>query len=767
MITTTIMKRFLFSLLMLLPLAATASHGSDEELLPPDEAFPFAAAVEGDTLRLEWNTHKGYYLYKDKIRLSTDTPGVRIEPPALPAGEVKDDEFFGRLEVYHQPIRATARIIREDPNIQAFTLTARFQGCADVGVCYPPITRTLKLALPAGAAASAAVEKLGALGQSLGATPPAHDPNEPLDPDQAFVFTLDVADPDTLVARWTIAPDYYMYRDKIRIRSTDPDVRIGQLELPPGEKKQDEFFGEIEVYHGNLEVKVPLIRTSGEAKDVSFEVRYQGCAEKLGICYPPIKKQFLLSLPATTATPGAAVPPPEEAAPLAPEHPVPASEQDRIAQSLASGTTWLVILTFFGFGLLLAFTPCVFPMIPILSSIIVGQGENITTRRAFTMSLVYVLAMALTYTAAGVIAGMVGENVQAAFQNPWVLVSFALVFVLLALSMFGFYDLQMPAALQSKFTEVSNKQKGGTLTGVAIMGFLSALIVGPCVAAPLAGALIYISQTGDAVLGGIALFALSMGMGAPLIAIGTSAGKLLPKAGPWMDAIKAVFGVLLLAVAIWMLERILPVAVIMFLWGTLLIVSAVYLKALEPLDPQGSGWQKLWKGVGVILLILGTFELIGAFAGAKDYMRPLHGIAGGGVMVAGAPVQEQELHFKRIKTVDDLERELKKASAEGRMVMLDFYADWCIYCKDFEKYVFTDPRVIRALENVVLLQADVTENDDADKALLKKVKVTAPPAILFFDTRGRELRDYRLVGSMKADEFLAHVNKVLAAGQRK
>ena len=766
MITTTTMKRFLFSLLMLLPLLASASHGNDDELLPPDQAFPFAATVDGDTLKLEWNTHAGYYLYRNKIRLSTNTPGVRLAPPTLPPGEVKNDEFFGRLEVYHHPFKGTARIVRTDPKVRAFTLVARFQGCADAGVCYPPITKTLKLTLPDAGATAAAVGKLEALGQSLGAGGAARDANEPLDPDQAFVFTLDVADPNTLVAHWTIAPDYYLYRNKIRIRSEDPTVRIGQLELPPGQKKKDESFGEIEVYHGSLDVKVPLIRTTGKAKDVSFEVRYQGCAEKLGICYPPIKKQFLLSLPATTATPGPAVPPPQAAAPLAPEHPIPASEQDRIAQSLANGKTWVVILTFFGFGLLLAFTPCVFPMIPILSSIIVGQGENITTRRAFTMSLVYVLAMALTYTAAGIIAGLVGENVQAAFQNPWVLVAFSAVFVLLALSMFGFYDLQMPAALQSKFTEVSNKQKGGTLTGVAIMGFLSALIVGPCVAAPLAGALIYISQTGDAVLGGIALFALSMGMGTPLIAIGTSAGKLLPKAGPWMDAVKAVFGVLLLAVAIWMLERILPVAVIMFLWGTLLIVSAVYLKALDPVDPQGSGWQKLWKGLGVILLILGTFELIGAFAGAKDYLRPLHGIAGGGVMIAGAPAQEQELHFRRIKTVDDLERELKKASAEGKLVMLDFYADWCIYCKNFEKYVFTDPRVIRALDNVVLLQADVTANDDADKALLRKVKVTAPPAILFFDTHGRELRNYRLVGSMTADKFLDHLNKVRAAGQR-
>ena len=294
MIKTTINKRFLFALLMLLPLLAQARHGNDEELLPPDEAFPFAVQVEGDTLKLEWNTHEGYYLYKDKIRLTTDTPGVRIEPPALPPGEVKDDEFFGRLEVYHKPIRATAKIVREDPAVKAFTLTARYQGCADIGVCYPPITKTIKLTLPAASAETRATARLGALNRSLGAAPVASDPNEPLDPDQAFVFTLEVADANTLRARWSIAPDYYLYRDKIAFRSADPNVRIGTVTLPPGEKKQDEFFGEIEVYHGDVEVAVPLLRTTGEAQDVSFEVRYQGCAEKLGICYPPIKKQFLL-----------------------------------------------------------------------------------------------------------------------------------------------------------------------------------------------------------------------------------------------------------------------------------------------------------------------------------------------------------------------------------------------------------------------------------------------------------------------------------------
>ena len=435
------------------------------------------------------------------------------------------------------------------------------------------------------------------------------------------------------------------------------------------------------------------------------------------------------------------------------------SEQDQIAASLASGNTLLIILTFFGFGLLLAFTPCVFPMIPILSSIIVGQGESITTRKAFFMSLTYVLAMALTYTVAGVIAGWFGENLQAAFQNPWVLGSFAAVFVALSLSMFGFYELQMPSALQSRLTEISNRQQGGTLIGVAVMGFLSALIVGPCVAAPLAGALIYIGQTGDAILGGAALFALSLGMGAPLIAIGTSAGKLLPKAGGWMDAIKAVFGVLLLAVAIWMLERVIPPAVTMLLWAVLLIVSAVYMKALDSLSPESGGWQKLWKGIGVVLLVLGSLQLIGAAAGGRDYLQPLKGLQLG--MGSGTASSEQHLAFKRIKSVDDLQRELASASNQGKLVMLDFYADWCVYCKDYEKYVFTDPRVQQTLSNVVLLQADVTANDEQDKALLKHVKVTAPPAILFFDKHSTEMRGYRLVGSMDADEFLAHLGKLM------
>ncbi len=742
------LKRCIPSLLILLLSWHPLVH-AEEELLEPDKAFAFSATVEGDAIRVEWNVADGYYLYRNKVRLSSDTPGVSLGEPKLPKGKVKNDEFFGKMEIYRHRISGTVPLSRKDSSIDSFQLIAKYQGCADIGVCYPPITKRLTLKLPAVKSGSA-VSELGNLGDSLGL---GGNDDDILDPDEAFRFSMTVEDANTLVARWQIAPDHYMYRDKIKFRLTDPNVKLGQITLPPGEKKRDEFFGDIEVYHNQVEARIPLVRSSKEASRITLSATYQGCAEKTGICYPPIQKKLSFDLPAaTTLLPASAAAPPASG-----ESEI-VSEQDRIAASLASGNTLLTILTFFGFGLLLAFTPCVFPMIPILSSIIVGQGKTITTRRAFFMSLTYVLAMALTYTVAGVVAGVIGENMQAAFQNPWVLGSFAAVFVLLSLSMFGFYDLQMPAALQSKLTNVSNRQKGGSLTGVAVMGFLSALIVGPCVAAPLAGALIYISQTGDAVLGGIALFALSLGMGTPLIAIGTSAGKLLPKAGGWMDAIKAVFGVALLAVAIWMLERILPVAVIMLMWAVLLIVSAIYMKALEPLPADGSGWRKLWKGLGLVMLIFGVLQLIGVAAGSKDYMQPLKGLNLGG---GGQTVSQQHLKFKRIKTIADLQRELDAARSQGKYVMLDFYADWCIYCKDFEKYVFTDPRVQQTLADVVLLQADVTANDEEDKALLKHVKVTAPPAILFFDKNGKEMYGYRLVGAMTADQFLSHLRKVL------
>jgi len=367
------------------------------------------------------------------------------------------------------------------------------------------------------------------------------------------------------------------------------------------------------------------------------------------------------------------------------------------------------------------------------------------------------MAMAITYTVAGVLAGLFGSNLQIMFQDPWILGTFAVVFVLLALSMFGFYELQLPTSLQSKLAEISNRQQGGTLLGVGIMGFLSALIVGPCVAPPLAAALIFIGQTGDGVLGGIALFSLSMGMGAPLVVIGTSAGKLLPRAGGWMDSVKAVFGVGMLAVAIIMLERIIPAPAALALWGTLLIVSAIYMGALHELPIEASGWSRLWKGLGVALLVYGSLMLVGSASGGKDTIQPLRGIG-----LFGQGAEKQHITFKRIKTTADLDREVAAAAARSQPVMLDFYADWCISCKEMERYTFSDPAVISALDGFVLLQADVTANDTADQALLQgRFGLPGPPSIFFYGSNGIERKDYRVVGFMEAPEFASHIKRAI------
>ncbi len=589
----------------------------------------------------------------------------------------------------------------------------------------------------------------------------AVDEGEPLPPEQAFALTPPLYDGKQILFRWDIAPHYYLYRDKLKVRVLSPGMQAGELQLPAGETKQDEFFGTIQAMHNTVDAQLPLDLGGKTGGSVQLEIGWQGCAEDLGVCYPPELKYYSATLPEDAAKLAAGVTLEPTAAPaagtaanpsaLAPSDtpPVFKSEQDTIADTLASGNIPLTLLSFLGFGLILAFTPCVFPMIPILSGIIAGQ-KNLSTRKAFTLSLVYVLAMALTYTVAGVLAGLFGSNLQAIFQNPWILGAFSAIFVLLALPMFGFYELQMPASIQSRLTELSNKQSGGTLTGVAIMGMLSALIVGPCVAAPLAGALIYIGQSGNAFLGGAALFALSLGMGLPLLLIGTSAGKLLPRAGAWMEAVKAVFGVLLLGVAIWMLERVLPAPVTLLLWAALLVVSAIFMGALANLPDGSNGWRKLWKGLGILMLVYGIALVVGAVAGSKDVFQPLKGVFAGKV--------EQHLNFRQVSGVQNLAEAL--AQAKGKPVMLDFYADWCVSCKEMEAYTFPDPAVQAALKGFVLLQTDVTANTADDKALLKQFGLVGPPAMLFFDASGEERKNLRLVGYVPAAPFAAHVGKV-------
>jgi thiol:disulfide interchange protein DsbD len=753
------LRPWFFLLLLTLTLApGLATALFEDDLLDPDVAFAIEAeAIDGNTLRISWNIADGYYMYREQFRFTPETSGLEFGEPRIPDGTVKDDEFFGRVETYRDRIDIELPVLAAEG--RQIELTARSQGCADLGVCYPPHFQTVSLTLPelptpraAQPRSRSALEALGAITGDFG------EANELLEPEIAFAASARAISQNAVVVRFDIAEGYYLYRDKLGFRIAEGEgIELGPVNPPDGILIEDEFFGETETYRDSVEILVPVLRGVDDVAEIVLAVDYQGCAD-LGVCYPPLTQDVAVAFATTLADEADELPAIGTGRAALDDGPV--TEQDRIAAQLADGRIWLVALAFFGFGLLLTFTPCVFPMIPILSNIIVGQ-KDLTTRKAFFISLAFVLAMAFTYTLAGVFAGLAGANLQAAFQNPWIIGGFVLVFIALAMSMFGFYELQMPSGIQSRLASISNKQEGGTLLGAAIMGFLAALIVGPCVTAPLVGALLYISQTGDAVLGGIALFALSMGMGAPLLAIGTSAGKILPKAGPWMDAVKAVFGVGLLAMGVWLLERVIPGEVALFLWSSLFIVTAIYMGALQSLPAGASGWRTLWKGVGLVLLVYGVILMLGAATGGKDMFRPLAGLSTPATMVVGADGVQRatRMEFTKVDSIADVEREVAAAQQRNQPVFLDFYADWCVDCVRLERTTFQDPRVIQAMSQVHLLKADVTANTAEHRDLMRAFNLFGPPAMIFYDADGTELRNRRAVGYMNAERFLAHVEQ--------
>ncbi len=563
-----------------------------------------------------------------------------------------------------------------------------------------------------------------------------------LQPDVAFKFSAHALDANTLEVRYNIADGYYLYRSKFKFAAEPATVKLGTAQFPQGDVHNDEFFGKVETYRKELRIRLPLTRDASTNR-LKLTVTSQGCAD-VGVCYVPQQQTVDIDLPAAGNA--------SAASPASGTGGV-VNDEARFERLLASGSLWLIAAAFFGAGVLLTFTPCVLPMIPILSGIIVGEGRNATRTRAFTLSAAYVLGMSLTYTGIGVGAALSGNLLSAALQNPWVLSAFAMVFVLLSLSMFGFYELQLPSGFHAKITETSNRLKGGHLGAVVLMGIFSAAIVSPCVAAPLAGALLYISQTRDVMLGGIALFAMSIGMGVPLILVGVFEGAFLPKSGHWMRSVKHFFGVLLLAVAIWIVAPVLPVAVQMFAWAALLIGSAMVLRAIDSLPPDAGTAARLWKGVGFLALLAGTALAIGAFAGSRDVLRPLAGLTGSGENGAQAP------RFTRVRNVAELDAKLQ---APGRPVMLDFYADWCVSCKEMEAFTFTDARVKAKMGQMLLLQADVTANSSEDKALLKRFSLFGPPGIIFFDRQGREVEGLRVIGYQQADAFLATLDRAAA-----
>jgi thiol:disulfide interchange protein DsbD len=769
------MRVLLLFFACLAPFAAWG-QANEDDLLEPEKAFQLSARMaDANTLEARWKIADGYYLYRDKFRFRAETAEVRLGDPAFPKGKIKEDEFLGKVETYRG--EAVIRIpVSFAGEAKPFTLETVSQGCADIGVCYPPQTQKVDIRL---------IETIAPLQQPAAALSGLRDlarqlvgENPFLPPDEAFKLKLDVADPGSLVGTFTIARDYYLYRDKIRFRVLTPaGVKVSGVELPKADVKEDPNFGATQVYHHGLVATLSLDRADGSGNDVEIEAGYQGCSEK-GVCYPPITKTYRLKLPALPVAAAASkgVPAPAEAAPAdaegpdvesgpaapPPEAPEQAeagadlSDIARISAILKGGDFWAILASFLGFGLLLALTPCVFPMIPILSGIIVGQKERVTKARGFFLSAAYVLGMALTYAIAGVAAALSGTLISNALQNPWALGAGAAIFVGLALSMFGFYELQLPSALQSRFTEASNRLRGGNLIGVFLMGAISALIIGPCVAPPLAGALAYIAQTNNTVLGFWALFSLAIGMGVPLLLVGLSAGALLPKAGGWMDAVKNFFGVAMLGVAIWLVSPLLADVLQMLLWATLLIGSAMYLHALDPLPPHATGWKRLWKGIGVIALVAGSALLVGALGGSRDILQPL-AVYQAAAATQGQPGAVHGPEFERVKTVDELQARLLSA---GRPVMLDFYADWCVSCKEMERFTFSDPKVRERLADVLLLQADVTANSEADRALLQRFGLFGPPGIIFFDASGGEL-PYRVIGYEPPEKFLDSLNKAL------
>jgi thiol:disulfide interchange protein DsbD len=567
-----------------------------------------------------------------------------------------------------------------------------------------------------------------------------------LEPEQAFRFSARMVAGPVAEVHFAIARGYYLYRDRMKFAvEGNPRVKLGVPQFPEALPHKDDFFGEMPIYRGEVSVRLPV---EGEGR-FDLKVTSQGCAD-VGVCYVPMDSRASLQVAALGAPaigPGGAKPGAEPSLSLY------ASDVD-IAR-LLEGNFGLALAGFLLLGVLLAFTPCVLPMIPILSGIIAGEGKSLTKSRALALSLTYVLSMAATYALAGIAAAYVGSLLAVYLQNVWVLGAFAALFIALALSMFGFYELRLPGFVHHRLHATHGRLRGGRLASVAAMGVLSAVIVSPCVSAPLAGTLLQISRSGDVVLGGAALFSLALGMGLPLIAVGVSEGALLPRAGAWMVGVRKFFGVLLLAVALWIVSPVLRPAAEMIAWAALLIGSAMFLRALDALPPAASPWWRLWKAAGIVALVAGIALLVGALSGSRDPLQPLAGLFGG-----GGRASEAAMPWQRVASLAQLDEAVQSA---GKPVVLDFYADWCVSCKEMEKFTFSDPRVRVELEQMQRLRADVTAGNDADRALLKRFSLFGPPGMIFFDAHGREIAGLRVVGYQPPERFL----RTLAASRAK
>lgn len=758
--------------------------GDSPALLDPEVAYIGELSVDpsGDTLTLSFEIEEGYYLYRDRFSVVPESDTLSVGKPIWPEAMIYKDQFFGDSAIYRTQFSASIPV--RSAKYASDVVNVTFQGCADIGVCFPPVTQAFPVSglkvkttdsssLASNSSVLSQLKSMSGTGATQSSDAGAmfsNSQDELLHPSEAYIPTVGTAT-NGLSIDWNIQPGYYLYRDKLSYSLSNDagnEVSIQEFIAAPGEPYYDEFFGDTKILRFSAADKLHLAPASKGTGTLTLN--YQGCAD-IGVCFPPEQLQLpvtwnvdansndsngVVMASVDTGSSGGG------ASGLSTTNDsLGMSEQDGIAWKLANGSLWLNVGLFFVFGLLLTFTPCVLPMIPILSSLILGGGEKQTTAQSFWLSVVYVLGMALTYTIVGVLVGLSGYNIQAWFQDPYILSGFALLFVLFSLAMFGVYELQLPAGMQMRLSQMSNRQSGGRSGGVFVMGILSALIVGPCVTAPLMGALIYIADTGDAVVGGAALFALSIGMGVPLILIGCSAGKWVPRAGGWMNAIRVIFGFLMLGMAIWMLSRFLDPVYVALLTSALALCAGIWAIFEYSKTSNLMALRTMGTATGAAISVYGITLLIAFLAGSTpSLLKPLQGLAVTSG-AADASTSSAHLEFATIKSVADLNATVSAARAEGREVMLDFYADWCVACKEMEAFTFTDPEVQSRLANVTLIQADVTKNDELDQALLKHFGLFGPPAIVFYDPSGLEIRNARLVGFLDADDFGGHLDAVL------
>ena len=740
------MKRLLSFFLLLLLGPFSPANAS---LLPASEAFQLNAQIIEDKVELTWSIASGYFVVKESIEVSTVEPN-QLGDAAFPQATPTIDAFLGSINIYRGEQSVVLPISSE--NTSDLALSVVFDGCADLGICYPPITKNITLSAPVQV-----VSEAPALDSSAAAEPSTQvnllQAGGPLPANEAFNLDVIAIDEKTLNVRWLVHKDYYLYKDKISI--SVEGASIANISYPDATLKNDEFFGQVSIYDRPIEVLLSLADIS--SGKVTLSIEYQGCW-KGGVCYPPQQANYSISLPGSEANNAAndLTSGEEEEASSLPAAFEQMNNEELTAQELFQKGGLALFIGAFLAGLALSYTPCIYPMVPILSGIIVGQKDSPSTLKAVLMSLVFVLSMSIAYGLIGATAGYFGAgvNIQAILQTPWVLVLIGLIFIFLAFSMFGYYDIQLPKKLQSKITQISNKQNGGSFIGVAIMGFLSALIIGPCVTPFLATALSYVIADGSATKGAIGLFAMGLGMGVPLIIICGWGINALPKSGLWMETVKHVFGVLMLAVALYLLDRIISPFASLALWASLLTIAPIALGAITPLDKQSSSWRRIFKALNLIVLGYGILLWLLVARGGGDMHQPL---AGWDYNANNQTVQSVE--FELLQSEEQLDRLIANTQNSDNLIVLKFYADWCVSCKTLERKVFSDREVIKNLDNALALTADVTDNTEPNKSLLARFDIAGPPAILFFKN-GKEARSQRIIGEISAKDFLKRLNNI-------